>query len=71
VISHSGYCCKFSIELQNEQSQIDQQNSGAYNTTRPPRFNAQLREKSISLSQASLSYSLAQLKDLGPRTSKN
>lgn len=61
VISHSGYCCKFSVELQHELPLTGDVRMSAYNSVRQSRLSpaSRMRQNATSLAKADLGHSLA------------
>ena len=69
VISHTGYCCKFSIDLQHELPTLVDGRYSGFNSVRASRFSptSRYRMNTPSLSTADLGQSLALLKEKSPR----
>ena len=59
AISNSGYCCKFSIELQSEISVPLTLRRSGFNSVRSSNLSPNGRKNSVGYSQVSLSQSLA------------
>ena len=68
VISHSGYCCKFSIDLQHELPSLTDHRYHGFNSVRASRLSPRglTRHNNVSLSQVDLGQSLALLKAKEP-----